>query len=259
MAWSWFFKPSYIACHAALLIITVYWLSRVNHLVPSPCQDEELHFQQAQTYLAHRWREWDPKITTPPGLYLWSCLLLEALALVSGGSAKTSASALRTTNTIAFVLFYPLVVRSLLGSLWSVKRGEQDRTRRNGRDDGITHTLNHTALNLCLFPLTICFSALYYTDVMAALAVLNAFDAQLKIQANPRRCLVHRIRLWLGGLLSLLFRQTNIWWIAIFLGAHQAIHTVKSWSEECRASDPVEIVRRSWQEGEVYDPVVTED
>lgn len=31
-------------------------------------KDEIFHIRQAQTYCAGRWTQWDPKLTTPPGL-----------------------------------------------------------------------------------------------------------------------------------------------------------------------------------------------
>ncbi len=36
-------------------------------------QDEVFHVRQAQTYWKHQWDVWDPKITTPPGLWISPC------------------------------------------------------------------------------------------------------------------------------------------------------------------------------------------
>ena len=65
-------------------------------------------------------------------------------------------------------------------------------------------------LNVCLFPPLFFFYALYYTDVASTLSVLYVYGFYL----NGRRgCLV------VAGLVSLWFRQTNIFWISIFTGA----------------------------------------
>ena len=34
-------------------------------------QDEVFHIGQAQAYLNNQWHVWDPKITTPPGLFVF--------------------------------------------------------------------------------------------------------------------------------------------------------------------------------------------
>ena len=74
----------------------------------------------------------------------------------------------------------------------------------------------HSALNIALFPPLFFFSALYYTDVVSTIAVLMFYwyflfaqKRQLSTPAQflPTICL---------GLASLLFRQTNIFWVAIF-------------------------------------------
>ena len=67
----------------------------------------------------------------------------------------------------------------------------------------------HTVLNMCLFPALFFFYALYYTDVASTFSVLYAYYCHLKKQKK---------RLFLAGLVSLWFRQTNIFWVAIFMG-----------------------------------------
>lgn len=74
-----------VAAFVALSLVVGVWLSVVSKNVGEPylvshhdqlaglsiswfVQDEIFHVGQAQTYCAGRLREWDPKITTPPGL-----------------------------------------------------------------------------------------------------------------------------------------------------------------------------------------------
>ncbi|KAK6334024.1 glucosyltransferase [Orbilia brochopaga] len=55
-----------------LLAISTYSALRVNAVVPEPYLDEVFHIPQAQRYCLMHFKDWDDKITTPPGLYLLS-------------------------------------------------------------------------------------------------------------------------------------------------------------------------------------------
>jgi alpha-1,2-glucosyltransferase len=41
-----------------------------NTLVPEPYMDEYFHYNQFLQYSHNNFKHWDPKITTPPGLYI---------------------------------------------------------------------------------------------------------------------------------------------------------------------------------------------
>ena len=84
--------PASILISIALLTITSYWflLVRTEVLEPylvghdyisdlksrplSSLQDEVFHIRQALAYWHNQWKVWDPKITTPPGLYVYKPL-----------------------------------------------------------------------------------------------------------------------------------------------------------------------------------------
>ncbi|KAK6519465.1 glucosyltransferase [Arthrobotrys megalospora] len=55
-----------------LLSISVYTAIKVNSVVADPYLDEVFHIPQAQRYCLMHFKDWDDKITTPPGLYLLS-------------------------------------------------------------------------------------------------------------------------------------------------------------------------------------------
>ncbi|KAF3255326.1 glucosyltransferase [Orbilia oligospora] len=57
---------------ALLLSISVYTAIKVNSVVVDPYLDEVFHIPQAQRYCLMHFKDWDDKITTPPGLYLLS-------------------------------------------------------------------------------------------------------------------------------------------------------------------------------------------
>ena len=49
-------------------LLVLQWFV-VDYFVSQPYMDEFFHFRQTMTWCEGRWNEWDPKITTLPGLY----------------------------------------------------------------------------------------------------------------------------------------------------------------------------------------------
>lgn len=141
--------------------------------------------------------------------YLISYIYLHVLNIQGGLSNITLG--LRSINFVAANVLIFVLVRGLL------------RKIRHGRESGRTpgqrrtkqllqrseYELDHVTLNICLFPPLFFFYGLYYTDVLSAGSVLLAYYFFLNRQTTG---------LLVAGFLSLLFRQTNIFWIAVFLG-----------------------------------------
>ena len=112
--------------------------------------------------------------------------------------------------------------------------------------------LVHTTMNVYLFPPLFFFYGLYYTDVLSALSVLFAYQCYLKRQ--------HDLVI-LAGLLSLLFRQTNIFWVSIFLGGLALCRIVpKGRSGVQFPSHPTfyDVIEGSWQHAAAYDPLISQ-
>lgn len=80
------------------------------------------------------------------------------------------------------------------------------------RDEIAIHEFRkrHTVANLLFFPVLFFFYGLYYTDILSTLSVLMAYLFFLKKQ--PVWTLI-------AGLVSLWFRQTNVFWVGLYLGA----------------------------------------
>lgn len=230
----------------ALILIPV-WRANVNAEVPEPYLDEVFHVPQAQAYWAHQWTHWDPKITTPPGLYLWSYLLCAVLLALRGSPSKLDTEALRTTNVATTAVFLPWRVQTLSDTINKV---------RNTRPLGAW--LSHTVLNICLFPPLFFFSGLYYTDILALLVVVEAYNWDLKrTSANGARSLFYTLGFLVFGLAALGCRQTNIFWVSVFLSGLQVVRKIRQISKPCRSSELSTIVKRGFQ-NEVYDPPVSE-
>ncbi|KAJ5599308.1 Dol-P-Glc:Glc(2)Man(9)GlcNAc(2)-PP-Dol alpha-1-2-glucosyltransferase [Penicillium hetheringtonii] len=197
----------------ALVLIPV-WRTQVNTEVPEAYLDEVFHVPQAQAYWAHKWTHWDPKITTPPGLYLWSYILCAAMLALRGSPVKLDTAALRTTNVAATAVFLPWRLQSLLDTVQRVKN-----TR--------------------------------------PLVVVEAYNWDLKRVNGGKYGPIYALGFLFFGLVALVCRQTNIFWVSVFLGGLQVVRTVRQSSKPCKSSDISSVVKGGFQ-NQVYDPLVAE-
>ena len=143
--------------------------------------DEIFHVPQAQAYFKGNYLQWDPMITTPPGLYAISVILLKCFRL------QDSVFNLRAINLV-FALGILVTSRSICRQ--SATCGDCWR-----------------AFLVALLPNLFIFYGLFYTDAGSVFFVLLAHFAMLK---------KWRISFFAFALLSLTFRQTNIIWTALF-------------------------------------------
>ena len=86
----------------------------------------------------------------------------------------------------------------------------------------------HTGFNIALFPVLFFFSALYYTDVMSTLAVLAAYSNHLDRVSRPRSSALSDIRTLALGIFALFMRQTNVFWVVVYMGGLEAVHAAKT-------------------------------
>lgn len=227
------------------LILIPIWRNQVKTHVPEPYLDEVFHVPQAQAYWAHKWTHWDPKITTPPGLYLWSYVLCAALLTLRGSPTELDPEALRTTNVAATGAFLPWRLQVLSDAIHNV---------RNNRQPGAW--LSHTVLNICLFPPLFFFSALYYTDILALLVVVEAYNWDLKRNSAGNNPVLSTLAFLVFGLAALVCRQTNIFWVSAFLAGLQVARTIRKSSKPIGSSDFSGIVKGAFK-NEIYDPPVS--
>ncbi|KKK26451.1 hypothetical protein ARAM_000247 [Aspergillus rambellii] len=226
------------------LILIPLWMTQVNKVVPEPYLDEAFHIPQAQAYWAHKWTHWDPKITTPPGLYLFSYALCALTLFLRGSPTVLDPPALRATNVAGAAVFLPMRLQTALDTL---------RKQPNKRPSGAW--LSHTVLNICLFPPLFFFSGLYYTDVLALLVVVEAYNWDLRRTSRVSSAPFETAVFVFLGLVSLVFRQTNIFWVSVFFGGLQVVRKVRRETKTCMSSSMVDIVRAG-SKNELYDPTV---
>ncbi|KAI9804501.1 MAG: hypothetical protein M1825_001400 [Sarcosagium campestre] len=234
---------------AGLLMSTAgLWLHQVNAIVSRPYLDEVFHVKQAQAYCNHQWRVWDPKLTTPPGLYI-------ATALLSGLFGRCDLDFLRLLNLTVHAVGTFLVTRRIYNV---IHKPLQSDTRGHGASASKPWSeklvAEHVALNIFLFPVLFFLSALYYTDVISTFFVLLAYDVFLEL---PQTSWQRDAAIVILGLISLSFRQTNIFWVCVFQGGLAVIRTLETntsrpESGEHRPTFPT-IMRRAWKHAQLYD------
>ncbi|PNS19540.1 hypothetical protein CAC42_7384 [Sphaceloma murrayae] len=215
-------RPSPLKSTATWITITILatlislWSGIINEVVTDPYLDEVFHAGQAQKYLQGNYFEWDPKITTPPGLYVLSTLL-------SSLTGFTSLASLRAINAILLPTLI-LLVLDLDVQLGHGKLRRDPNKRQSSRPSSLSlstfsiHQL-HGAFNITLFPPLFFFSALYYTDIASVVSVLVFWCYFLRVYERESLSLFQEVNLVLLGLLSLTFRQTNIFWVSVFPAA----------------------------------------
>ncbi|EDO39478.1 predicted protein [Nematostella vectensis] len=100
---------------ATLLAISVGILLLIDFKQSQPYLDEIFHIPQAQQYCEYKFSEWDPKITTLPGLYLVSLAILRVAAFFSSTELIDVCSVLwlRFTN-VFFVIGNAWLLREVL-------------------------------------------------------------------------------------------------------------------------------------------------
>ncbi|PGH31245.1 alpha-1,2-glucosyltransferase [[Emmonsia] crescens] len=255
-------------------ILLIIWQCKINSELPDPYLDEVFHVRQAQAYWAHRWRQWDPKITTPPGVYLCSYIIGVILFIARLRPGHPGASFFRYGNSIVLFNILQLRLRKLIKC---IRKGNLSNSPNQGGSAAMhcreRWERNLTALNICLFPPLFFFSGLYYTDLAALLIVVEVYICDLsrshgrgarlspsdKLNTQSTAVLSWRnIRFLIFGLLALTFRQTNIFWVAVFLGGLQVVETLHRVTSDCQSTDVVRIVRGSWELHQLYDPPVSE-
>ncbi|KAL2016327.1 hypothetical protein VTK56DRAFT_3868 [Thermocarpiscus australiensis] len=209
------------------------WLALVDRYVPEPYLDEVFHIPQAQRYCEGRFRDWDDKITTPPGLYLLSVAYHRLWML-----AECTPFSLRSNNLLATLL--TALLASQCRHLIEDRAAEREGKRVS---QGVSFYAYHTGLNIALFPVIFFFSALYYTDVVSTLVVLAAYRNHLLRLGPQTPGLASGIWTVVLGIAALFMRQTNVFWVVVYMGGSEAVHALQSLKPATHGSL-----------GEVHDP-----
>ncbi|QDS76643.1 hypothetical protein FKW77_008093 [Venturia effusa] len=219
---------------------TAIWLANVTKIVPEAYLDEVFHVRQAQVYCNGHFHIWDQKITTPPGLYLVSWLIFKI-------TGQCSITALRSLN-VGTLMIAPYLTYKILYGL-----SPEPPSPANTRWSALS------AANIWLFPPLFFFSGLYYTDVQSALWVLLSFQAFLRYEKDGFQSFSEAISFIRFGIIALFFRQTNIFWVAVFPAGLGAVSSLRGSAQKLAYVHNVnfwEMCEASWYESALYDPPV---
>jgi len=133
--------------------------------------------------------------------------------------------------------------------------GDREKAKPNHATQDSTYMVDvHSALNVTLFPPLFFFSALYYTDVWSTLAVLLAFYAYLA-DSESTRTVTRYLSAVSFGVFALLFRQTNIFWVAVFPAGLAVADALKKDAPSTMSdkADPMLAIQTAWKDGTVHD------
>jgi len=169
-----------------------------------------------------------------------------------------STASLRALNVAAICLIC-LVSYSILRTLRTPRSrpaslNAKDEDRKLDLSDSTLLSDANTALNIALFPPLFFFSALFYTDVMSTLVVLLSFHMFLKRTTSGN--LLQGIGTVIIGVAALFFRQTNIFWVAVFPAGLAVIDALKASApsfNDKKSQTVGDIFQESWNNGVVYD------
>ncbi|KZT06292.1 glycosyltransferase family 59 protein [Laetiporus sulphureus 93-53] len=208
--------------YAAFVALSIFTLKAVNEEVTEPYMDEPFHVPQAQAYCAGDYWKRDPKITTPPGLYVLSLVLRKVFML------KCNLAMLRITPLLS-LLVLPIVMTRLLCYHQRV------------RPPLSLLTPTTEAVVLASFPIAWFFGFLYYTEVPSLVFVVVTVVA-----ASQRR---HWLAALLGAV-SCTFRQNNIVWVLYAYASSQLMYlrfrrVPESAKMKARLHDPDALVASS--------------
>ena len=220
---------------------------RSSSLISYFSQDEVFHIPQAQRYCNNDFATWDPKLTTPPGLYLITYVLQPIFGCDVGG--------VRATNVVCMIAL-----------AWIVEKIFSHRMGGGQKAGYGTFSAAHSALNIALLPPLFFFSALYYTDVASTLSVMLCFYPLICSDESAVNQVWWHLRLFVLGLVSLTFRQTNIFWVAVFPAAAVVLRELDQGHVLVKESmynkskgfgdTMASVARTSWKMDVLYDPPV---
>ena len=175
-------KTFLIAIFSLWTLLHIPILSLTNDLIKEPYMDETFHYHQALEIMNSPINpEWNPKITTPPGLYYVTLAL--TLGICDLRYFRFSSAFFNSLSLILVVLLLD-------------KRGESPKRA----------TL--MGIQVLLFPPLFFVGQVYYTDSGSLFFLLLCWYLRENDKVFESLC---------AGLMAISFRQTNLIWI-LFIG-----------------------------------------
>ncbi|KAI1373958.1 glycosyltransferase family 59 protein [Hypoxylon crocopeplum] len=229
-------------------LLSRQWLSVVTEHTSEPYLDEVFHIPQAQVYCDGKYGVWDDKLTTPPGLYALTILANK----LSGFPCSVYYLRLFNAEVISYLALAAIISRVRL---------EQPSTGGAQVLRQYSTYAIWTGINVALFPVLFFFSGLYYTDIISTFVVLLSYTNHLHRVSRDRNSLANNVYTVILGLLALCMRQTNIFWVVIYMGGLEVVRGVKTLRSEPVAtpafatlSQQISFYAWRYSLGDIHDP-----
>ncbi|XP_064632019.1 putative Dol-P-Glc:Glc(2)Man(9)GlcNAc(2)-PP-Dol alpha-1,2-glucosyltransferase [Lineus longissimus] len=180
-------------------------LLKIQNTQQEPYMDEYFHVRQTQKYCHGFFQEWDPMITTLPGLYVISAGIMKAATIISHHPMEEVCITfwLRCISVGFTVANFFL----LLFLMWSIHHKKEDY-------DPPRSLL--TASALAVFPLLYFYTFLFYTEGGSTFFVLLMYALSLHRRHNFAALI---------GMVAICFRQTNLIWV-IFVAGEEVVRII---------------------------------
>ncbi|ENN81130.1 putative Dol-P-Glc:Glc(2)Man(9)GlcNAc(2)-PP-Dol alpha-1,2-glucosyltransferase [Dendroctonus ponderosae] len=188
------FFISVFAIYATLSKILFDKVYRTSNLIV----DEEFHLPLGEEYCKFNFQVWDPKVTTLPGLYLISSILLGPLELCSTYWLRAVSLLFSCVNLILFYIIFSKITAGGWQKVFS-------------------------ALMMTLLPPLYFLAHIYYTDTVSLTTIL------LFIILHEKD---YHYAASIVGFCSIICRQTNVVFVAIYGGKYILTELYGSWAQK---------------------------
>eukprot|EP01119_Soliformovum_irregulare_P020024 TRINITY_DN6438_c0_g1_i2.p1 TRINITY_DN6438_c0_g1~~TRINITY_DN6438_c0_g1_i2.p1 ORF type:complete len:463 (-),score=58.71 TRINITY_DN6438_c0_g1_i2:5-1306(-) len=167
--------------------------------------DEPFHIPQTQQYCQGNFLEWDQKITTLPGLYIFGVIWASLLSFLTSIASSLGIAPASISTTCSSITILRLTnVWFALGNFWIFRKLCMQTNAISA------HEATKRALLMSLFPLLFFYNFLYYTDPGSTFFVMWMYLESLRNNHSRSAML---------GAIAILFRQTNIIWVLFAAGS----------------------------------------
>ncbi|NP_001016192.2 dol-P-Glc:Glc(2)Man(9)GlcNAc(2)-PP-Dol alpha-1,2-glucosyltransferase [Xenopus tropicalis] len=204
------------ALFSGCFLLSSILFSKITRQQRDPYMDESFHIPQAQLYCQGHFNQWDPMITTLPGLYLASVGMVKPAAWLFGWSDSVACS----SGMLRFI--------NLLFSLGNLYMIYLILSKINCKNKVSSFKKILSTLTLYAFPTLYFFTFLYYTDTGSTFFVLFAY--LMCLYGNHKSAS-------LLGLCAFFFRQTNIIWIIFCAGNVISEKLTEAWKTHLKKRD----------------------
>ncbi|KAG8439899.1 hypothetical protein GDO86_005892 [Hymenochirus boettgeri] len=215
------------ALFSGCFLLSSLLFSKITREQRDPYMDEIFHIPQAQLYCQGHFNQWDPMITTLPGLYLLSVGMVKPAAWLFGWNENVVCS----NGMLRFI--------NLLFSLGSLYMLYSIISKIHYKNKVSSFRKIISTLTLYLFPTLYFFTFLYYTDTGSTFFVL--FTYLMCLYGNHKSAA-------LLGLCAFFFRQTNIIWIIFCAGNVISEKLTEAWKIDLKKREDKPSARGSFSE-----------